>query len=120
MSSFGSTLRRKRRAAGISQRKLAERAGVDFSYISKLENDRIPAPAAETAIRFAQIIGCPPEELLSAAKKIPARLSDAVSNKPAALRFLKEASRLKLTEAEWEELTGSLENLRPDLKGGPG
>ena len=39
---FGQYLREQRRRAGMSQRELASRVSVDFSYISKLENDRLP------------------------------------------------------------------------------
>ena len=42
---FGQSLRKARRAAGHTQRSLAAGVGVDFSYISKVENDRIPPPA---------------------------------------------------------------------------
>lgn len=113
---FGTLLREKRRAAGLSQRQLAEKAGVDFSYISKLENDRLPAPAAETAQRFAEVLGCPAEELLAAAGKIPTGL-DAALTQPGALRFLQEASDLELTAAEWEQLRGQLRGMRPDPEG---
>jgi len=112
MSEFGTTLREKRRAAGLSQRKLAQEAGVDFSYVSKLENGRLPAPAASTVSRFAEVVGCPPEELLAAAKKMPSDLNASVRGDPAALRFLQEASKLGLSTAEWERLTGSLHGLR--------
>lgn len=119
MSEFGTTLREKRRAAGLSQRKLAQEAGVDFSYVSKLENGRLPAPAASTVTRFAEAIGCPPEELLAAAKKMPSDLNASVSGDPAALRFLQEASKLGLSTAEWERLTGSLHGLRSPLEEDP-
>jgi transcriptional regulator with XRE-family HTH domain len=113
MSDFGTVLREKRRATGISQRQLAEKVGVDFSYISKLENGRLPAPAAETVARLAEVLACPVEELLSAAKKMPADLNDSVGQ-PAALRFLQEASRLRLSKEEWEQLLGKLHGLRSD------
>jgi len=112
MSEFGTILRAKRRAAGLSQRKLAQEAGVDFSYVSKLENGRLPAPAASTVSRFAEVVGCPPEELLAAAKKMPSDLNALMSGDAAALRFLQEASKLGLSTAEWERLTGSLHGLR--------
>jgi len=111
MSGFGKKLREKRRRAGISQRKLAGSVGVDFSYISKLENGRLPAPSAETIARIAKSIGCPMEELFAAAKKIPDRLGGSIASEPAALRFLREASKLKLTGQEWEQMIGSLHNL---------
>ena len=114
MNEFGKALREKRRQAGVSQRKLANSVGVDFSYISKLENGRLPAPSAETIARIAKAIGCPIEELFSAAKKIPNRLGNSIASEPAALRFLNEASKLRLSTKDWEKMIGSLHNLRTD------
>jgi len=116
MSDFGTTLREKRRAAGISQRELADRAGVDFSYISKLENGRLPAPSAETIVRLSRILGCPPEEMLAPAKKFPSSVEHGISGEPAALRFLDDASKLNLSADEWEQLRGTLHGLRSDPK----
>ena len=109
---FGAFLRDKRRSAGVSQRKLAELAGVDFSYISKIENGRLPAPAADTLVRLATHLACPPEELLAAAQKLPDGVGANVSSDPAAVRFLQEASDLALTSEEWEAMRGSLRGLR--------
>jgi tetratricopeptide (TPR) repeat protein/transcriptional regulator with XRE-family HTH domain len=45
-TSFGALLKRYRRAAGLSQEELAERAGYSVGHISKLETSiRLPAPA---------------------------------------------------------------------------
>ena len=63
--------------------------------------------------RLADVLACPVEELLSAAKKMPADLNDSVGQ-PAALRFLQEASRLRLSKEEWEQLLGKLHGLRSD------
>jgi transcriptional regulator with XRE-family HTH domain len=114
MSTFGTILKEKRRASGLSQRQLAERVGVDFSYISKLENDRLQAPAADTIERIAACIGCPAEELLAAAKKMPAGLNDSLINEPTAVRFLQEASRMRLTPEEWQRMLGELYGLREE------
>ncbi len=109
---FGELLREKRRAAGLSQRQLAVRAGVDFSYISKLENGRLPAAADETVVRICEILGCPTEEFFTAAKKLPTQLGGALVREPAAIRFLQEASRLQLSQKEWERMLGELHGLR--------
>ena len=109
---FGKLLRERRREAGLSQRKLAEAVKVDFSYISKLENDRLPAPSAETVVRLAEAIGRPADELLAVARKIPGAVGDEVVREPAAQRFLRTASTMKLSGTEWEELIGKLESLR--------
>lgn len=111
-TTFGELLREKRRAAGLSQRQLAERAGVDFSYISKLENGRLPAAADDTVIRICAILGCPPEEFFTAAKKLPTELGESLVGEPAAIRFLQEASRLQLSQKEWEQMLGELHGLR--------
>ena len=109
---FGELLREKRRAAGISQRRLAELVGVDFSYISKLENGRLPAPAADTIARIAANVGCASEDLLAAAQKLPDGVGSILSGNPAAVRFLQEASALGLNEVEWEQMRGKLKSLR--------
>jgi transcriptional regulator with XRE-family HTH domain len=109
---FAEILREKRRLAGISQRRLAELVGVDFSYISKLENDRMPAPAADTIVRIAQNVGCASEELLAAAQKLPDGVGSILSGNPAAVRFLQEATSLSLNETEWEQMRGKLKTLR--------
>lgn len=111
-TTFGELLREKRRSAGLSQRQLADRAGVDFSYISKLENGRLPAAADETVIRICVILGCPAEEFFTAAKKLPSQLGESLVGEPAAIRFLQEASRLQLSQTEWERLLGELHGLR--------
>lgn len=115
---FGRMLREKRRAAGLSQRKLADVVGVDFSYISKLENNRLPPPSGATIMRLAEAIAAPPEELLAAAKKIPGALGDEMTSEPAAQRFLGLASSMKLSRSEWEALVGRLQQLRDDESSG--
>jgi transcriptional regulator with XRE-family HTH domain len=111
MQRFATLLRQKRNEAGLSQRELGRLADVDFSYISKLENDRIPAPAIATIYRLAEALGCDVEVLLSAGKKVPIELRDTLSQ-PEALRFLREASRLRLSPMDWEALVTRLQQLR--------
>jgi transcriptional regulator with XRE-family HTH domain len=109
---FGELLREKRRAAGVSQRELAAGAGLDFSYISKLENGRIPPPAADTVVGLCRILKIEPEELLAACGKLPAGVQASVGASQAAQSFLQNASQMSLTENEWKELSSSLKRLR--------
>jgi len=111
---FGQRLKELRRQAGLSQRSLAQEVGVDFSYVSKLENDRLPAPSAETVIRLAAAMHVPPDDLLAAARKIPEDVGDEVGGEPAAQRFLRMASNMKLSAPEWEAMVGELESLREE------
>jgi transcriptional regulator with XRE-family HTH domain len=109
---FGAALRDCRRAAGLTQRELAERSGLDFSYISKLENGRLPPPAADTVVALCRILGVPPEEVLALTGKIPSDVQASVSTSPTAQRFLLEARGMGLSEAEWSDLVHSLRRLR--------
>src|SRR5262245_32430458 len=113
---FGEALKAKRRAAGISQRDLAARIGLDFSYISKLENDRQPPPSSDTTSKIAAELGCPVEDLLAAARRLPSGVEQNISSAPAALRFLQRASDLELTHAEWERMLSNLDGLRQNGK----
>jgi len=110
--SFGGALRERRRAAGLSQRELAERAGLDFSYISKIENDRLPPPAADTVVKLCRILGTPSEELLALTGKIPSQVQQSLSTSAAAQEFLQEARRMKLSETEWRRMASTLRRLR--------
>ena len=76
---FGQALRELRRSKGVSQRDLAEKVGVDFSYISKLENDRHPPPAADTIVKICKALGVAPDELLASTGKMPTNLKDSLS-----------------------------------------
>ncbi|MDE2751905.1 MAG: helix-turn-helix transcriptional regulator [Gemmatimonadota bacterium] len=110
---FGQSLRKARREAAHTQRSLAAGVGVDFSYISKVENDRIPPPAGDTIERICRFLSVPAEPLLALSRKVPAEVSGALAASPGAVGFLRKAAGASLTEAEWEQLTRTLDRLRP-------
>lgn len=57
MAGYGEALAAARRAAGLSQRALAEAAGVDASYVNRLERGERQAPDAALTRRFAAALG---------------------------------------------------------------
>lgn len=114
---FGPALRDRRRAAGLSQRELAARTGLDFSYISKVENGRVPPPAADTIVALCQVLDTPPEALLALTRKIPSAVHQTVSSSPAAQQFLRAAQQLALTDQEWAQLGQALHRLRAARSG---
>lgn len=109
---FGQALRELRRSTGLSQRSLAEKVGVDFSYISKIENDRLPPPAADTIVNMCNALEAPPDTLLALSGKIPSGLRNTIGSSPAAMQFVRSAQTMDLTEAEWRELAQHLKQLR--------
>lgn len=72
---FGKWLVKTRKAAGLSQRKLADRMSEALSYarISQIEKGKIgkkgepPIPPRSLVLKFADALGCPVEEALIAA-----------------------------------------------------
>lgn len=71
--SFGKYLHRKRKEKGVSQRTLAEEADIDFSYLSKVEND-VPGFATlsePTLAKLADALDVDPDEMITRAGKIP-------------------------------------------------
>jgi HTH-type transcriptional regulator, competence development regulator len=111
-NAFGEALREYRRAAGLSQRDLAERTKLDFSYISKVENGRLPPPAADTIVQICSALQIPPEELLALTGKIPSAIQQNVSTNRTAQEFLREAQEMGLTDDEWKKMVKSLRNLK--------
>ena len=111
-NNFGQILRGLRRAKGVSQRDLAQRVGVDFSYISKIENDRLPPPSADTIVKLSEALGVEPDELLSLTGKMPTHVKEMLGTSLAALQFVRQAHTMRLTDDEWQQLTQQLKRLR--------
>ncbi len=109
---FGSVLRSLRRNSGLSQEELAKLAGVDFTYISKLENDRVRPPAEETIYRICSALQANADELLTASKKLPEQVGTAMASSRPALEFLRKAQEMDLSEGEWARMTRELRRLR--------
>jgi transcriptional regulator with XRE-family HTH domain len=60
---FAANLRRLRHAKGISQEDLAYEAGVNRTYLSKLEKG-VSYPGLEIITKLANVLECDPAELL--------------------------------------------------------
>ena len=94
--SFPERLRELRKQADFSQRELAERVGVDFTYLSKIENG-IMAPPSQNVIRkvvheLAAKLNMDEtklaDELITLAGKVPSDVAELLKN-PAALAHLR-------------------------------
>ena len=72
VQSFGQLIRQARKYKGYSQRELAKLVELDFTYVSKLENNRAEYPPKEGAIRLlAHHLELNAEELIFLAGRIP-------------------------------------------------
>jgi HTH-type transcriptional regulator, competence development regulator len=107
---FGERLRQLRRDRQMNQRTLAARVGIDFTYLSKLENGRLDPPSAETIVKLAQALGANPDELLLLAHKVPQDLIPVITRSPQWPAFLR--SIRDLTDDELQELSAYARALR--------
>ena len=102
MSEFGELLKALRSEKSISQRRLAELVGIDFTYISKIENGTMAPPSEETIIRIAGVFNENPDKLIIAAKKVPTDFNEVIFKHKEIPRFLRKADNF--SEDQWEQL----------------
>jgi transcriptional regulator with XRE-family HTH domain len=96
---FGRHLRTLRRAKKLTLRQLAEQAGVGFTYVSKLENDRMPPPSVATIERMGAILG-DTAGLLHHAERIPSDVAQILRVAPHIGELVRVTSRLSCAEFE--------------------
>ena len=89
MATFGERLRDLRKAKGLSQRALGDIVGVNFTYISKIENEKLDFaqfPSEDLIRKLAEALDGDVDELLLLAKKIPDQIKRRVLERPDAFR----------------------------------
>ena len=109
---FPDRLRELRRAARLSQRALAERVGVDFTYLSKIENGRVEPPSEGVLQRIAKELAAKlgrdetelADELITLAGKIPSDLAETLSRNPDVVRLLRSVGTDVRSAADWRRL----------------
>lgn len=78
-ATFGTMIRQARKGKGFSQRKLAEILELDFTYLSKLENDRAKyAPKEEIIRELAHHLELNAEELIYLSGRLPQQEEDTL------------------------------------------
>lgn len=90
-SEFGRYVRERREAkaaADFSLRRVAERTGIEPSYLSKIERGEQPPPGEDAIRRLAQDLGEDPDVLLALAGKVSSDLLEIIRARPAVLAEL--------------------------------
>ena len=81
---FATALRQAREGAGLSQSRLAARAGYDHSYVSRLESDS-RAPTRDAVLSLGNAMGVADVDrdyLLAAAGFLPLNVENLLANEP--------------------------------------
>ena len=86
---FGERVRQLRKAKKLTLRDLASKVGVNFTYLSKIENGKLDFgdyPSEALICKLARVLKADEDELLILAEKIPERIRRRVMERPEAFR----------------------------------
>lgn len=86
---FGPRIRELRQAKELTLRDLAKSVKVTFTYLSKIENQKLSFgefPSDDLIVKLARALDADPDELLLLAEKIPAAIRKRVLARPDAFR----------------------------------
>lgn len=109
---FPERLRSLRKEARLSQRVLAKRVGIDFTYLSKIENSHVEPPSEAVLKKIAHELArilekgetALADELITLAGKIPSDISDTLSRNPEAIQFLRSIGDDVHSPEAWQRL----------------
>ena len=105
---LGSVVRRLRKEKGLTQAALAGAIGVDESYISKIEANKLSyTPSAETLRLIAKETDTDPLQLLSIAEKAPEEMK-AIAHSAQAREFFSLLRGSRVDGDDWQDLTDVL------------
>jgi len=100
---FGARLRELRIQAHLTQRELAEKAGIDFTYLSKIENGALPPPSDKVILRLADILNVDRDELIQLAGKIPPDIAQMLKSRETLQLLRSESAQKKVRALTGEE-----------------
>jgi transcriptional regulator with XRE-family HTH domain len=86
---FGKRILELRTAKNLTQREVADKIGINFTYLSKIENDKLQQdtfPGEDTIKKLAEALGANEDELLLLAQRIPDSIRQRVIQRPDAFR----------------------------------
>ena len=115
--SLGEAIRTIRRDAGLSQKSVAQAAGIDQSYLSMIESGQRSNPGIRIIASVAQVLGVSIDELAARAGYLPRRRStDALSQR--ALRLFRRLPRWRQEDVLAQlELYVERKDLQPRIIG---
>ena len=78
---FGDLLKNLRKKKGVSIKKMAKELGLNYTYISKLENSKVN-PSSNVVERISDYFSYNSDELMLSAGKIPKDIEEILRNNP--------------------------------------
>jgi len=114
--SFGKFLKDSRlnHPGNLSIREVSRRAGIDVSYLSRMEKNEVAPPREEVILKLADVLEIEdPDDLLRLAEKIPPDVQEIIKRNfdemPSFIRMAKN-----LSQEDWDRLTNYMKrNILP-------
>ena len=110
---FGAHIGIIRRAKKYSLREVAQAAGMDFTYLCKIERGTMPPPSVAVVRKIAEALGLERFELELMAGHLPDRLRALTFDNKYAREFLSKQAG-NLTSDGWAELASVLDGWAED------
>ena len=105
---FGEKLRQLRQKREMTLRELADKVGVNFSYLSKVENNKLEyTPSIDKIRALAKALEVDEIELLKLADKVPDEIAPLAGNANA-MAFLRRAKDIAAPD-DWKDLLDYLD-----------
>lgn len=104
---FGTRIKELRQAKNLMQRELAHKAGMDVTYLSKIEKARVVPPPRDVIEKLAKVLDADLGDLLGLAGKTSPQLEQTFKIESARKFLFRHAPNL--TEEDWERLLRDVE-----------
>jgi len=110
---FGARLRELRIQARLTQRELADRVNIDFTYLSKIENGVLPPPSEKVILQLAEALNADKDVLITLAGRIPSDIAQMLKNRKALQLLRSERTQKKIgAPSEKERAVHLLEDFK--------
>ena len=116
---LGVRIKRLRQRAGLTLRELADKVGIDFTYLSKIESGTVTAPSEAVIGKLAEVLRANREELLILAGKVPPDIVQMLREQ-GVIRHLRATRTRKIArEVRRERMTAIINRFIRPLKNIP-
>jgi HTH-type transcriptional regulator, competence development regulator len=114
IETFGKYIKELRKKAGLSQRDLAEKANIDFTYLSKIENGKMAPPSEDTIKKIAEALNEDPDKLIIMADKIPSDYKPLLQSSPEVPMLLRTIGKGNFSSDKLKKLVEEAKKLGDD------
>jgi transcriptional regulator with XRE-family HTH domain len=105
---LGQRIKNRRIELNLTLRELAKKVDTDFTYLSKIENEKTDHPPSEDLLRrVGKQLDIDPDELIVLSGQVTQEIREAIAKNPAAVHFFRSFRESKLS---WDKLKQLVED----------